>query len=509
MGGLTRAAVATGAAMVLLGSAAGGAAQANVTPAASAPVPGWSITPSPNPRAENGLLQAVSCSAISVCTAVGLHVEDSGIGVTLAERRSGGEWAVQSTPNPTGAEASALKGVSCPSGTLCTAVGQSVVGSGAQRTLAEHWDGGDWRIQPTPNPAGSKSSTLSAVACPSADTCTAVGTSNSKLLVERWGGARWRIQPAPVPPGAQFSELNGVSCEAASCIAVGDYVNSSGLDVTLAERWDRSAWRLVPAPTPSNQLNSFFTWVACPASSSCIAVGTSVDGSGNPAGTFAERWNGTRWTLQSTPTQRTAGGFLGSVWCLSATACIATGSTDAGTLAERLSGTTWSVLPTPDPPGTQGDFMNSVSCSSLSACIGVGGTSGFPPQTLAERWNGANWRIQPTPVLPGVQLLSNFSVACSAESTCVAAGGFENDGPGSVSLAERWRGSRMSAAQTAPAALSPRPYGGIAGCIRAAVGEGLDIGAAATRIGPNVAVTGPRRSQPVAEFAQIISLCAA
>src|SRR5215831_19127904 len=191
-----RAVVAFGAAVVLLGPAAGAAAQAGAAAAASAsaPVRGWSITPSPNPRAANGLLNAVSCSTTSVCTAVGLHVRESGLGVTLAERRSGGSWAVQSTPNPPRAAASALNGVSCPSGSACTAVGQFVLGSGAQRTLAERWNGRGWRIQPTPNAAGSPVSRLFAVACPAPDNCTAVGASESKLLVERWGGARWRLQ---------------------------------------------------------------------------------------------------------------------------------------------------------------------------------------------------------------------------------------------------------------------------------------------------------------------------
>src|SRR5437773_9601927 len=95
-GPFRRAVVAFGAALVLLGPAAGAAALADVTPAASAsaPVRGWSITPSPNPRAANGLLNAVSCPATSVCTAVGLHVRASGLGVRLAEQRRGGGWSV-------------------------------------------------------------------------------------------------------------------------------------------------------------------------------------------------------------------------------------------------------------------------------------------------------------------------------------------------------------------------------------------------------------------------------
>jgi hypothetical protein len=750
---------------------------------------------------------AVSCPTTSVCTAVGLHVRESGLGVTLAERRSGGVWAVQSTPNPAGAAASALNGVSCSSVSACTAVGQFTAGSGVQRTLAERWNGSSWVIQHTPNPARSPVSRLFAVACPAADRCTAVGTSNSKLLVERWGGARWRLQRAPVPPGAQFSELNAVTCTATtSCIAVGDYVNSSGLDGTLAERWDGSSWviqstpnppgvqffsvltgvsctasgaceasgawdggafaerwdgtawsvqavpapggqsaqlfgvscavsscvavgiyqdssgafvplgerwdgaawraqpvpsparasanylsgvscpspsdctavgqgngagtpfplgerwrggrwtienvpspagaaenqlngiacpatdrcvavgtigptrgvlspealwwngrawhlqhvpplpgtglnavscvtdtdcvavggpgagplaehwngkhwtvqptpkpagaqmaafnaiwcaaasscmavggyldatgrqfvlaerwnghtwQVVPAPTPSSPPNSFFTGVACPAPTDCIGVGASIDASGNPTGTFAERWNGHTWTLQRTPTQRTPGGFLGSVWCQSVTACLATGSTNAGTLAERLSGTTWTVQPTPNPPGTQGGFLSSVSCTSLSACTGAGaafGPGGFPPQTLAERWNGMRWRIQPTPLLPGIGDLSNFSVACPALSSCIAAGGFENDGPGAKTLTEQWRGTGALTTPTTPAAFSPRANRGILGCFHEAIGEGAVAGAAA-RLEPAIKALMPRRSQPAAEIERITSRC--
>jgi hypothetical protein len=235
-------------------------------------------------------------------------------------------------------------------------------------------------------------------------------------------------------------------------MAVGGYMDAKGDLHVLAERWNGHTWRVVPAPTPSSQPNSFFAGVACPASSACIGVGGSFSAVPNtpPTGTFAERWNGTRWTLQRTPTRHTPGGFLGSVWCTSVTACIAAGSTNAGTLAERLSGTTWSVLPTPNPPGTQGDFLNSVSCTSLSACTSVGlafGPGGFPPQTLAERWNGVRWRIQPTPLLAGVRDMNGPSVACPARSACIAVAGFENDGPGSVSLTEQWRGGKTASAR--------------------------------------------------------------
>jgi hypothetical protein len=804
---MSRVAAATGAAVILL--ATGGPVTAGVRAFSPlTPGSGWSITPTPNPQAGNGVLNAVSCPTRPVCTAVGLHVRESGLGVTLAERRSGGTWTVQSTPNPAGAAASALNGVSCSSGSACTAVGQFVTGSGAQRTLAERWNGRDWRIQPTPNPAGSPSSRLFAVACPAAGTCTAVGTANSKVLVERWGGARWRIQPVPVPPGAQFSELNGVTCTAAaSCVAVGDYVNSSGADVTLAERWNGSKWAIQPTPNPSGaQSFTFLSGVSCTARDACEASG------GSDAGAFAERWNGTRWSLQAIPAPAGAqfallfgvscaissceavGGYAGSsgafvplsarwngtawhaqpapnparastnylngvscpaasdctaagqgngdgtpfalgerwrdgrwrlqavpspvgaaenqlngiacpapgrcmavgtagptrgvssaealrwngarwsnqpiptvpgaslsaVACASPSACMAVGESDSGILAERWNGTRWriqpaptpqgavfsglggiscpspsfcmaagayssssspdgpvksfterwngkkwAIVPTPNPAGAVQTFLGPVSCTAPSACTTTGeqhsatgivhtvaerwnGTSWRiqatpnPPKAqfanlpglactgpsaclavgssdqgtlaerwngtrwriqpmpaspggqltglacpapaactavgftftpsggtiLAERWNGTTWRIQPTPLLPAAHDISPPAVACPARAACTAAGGFENDGPGSVSLALRWRGHGTSAAQTAPAAFSPRAYRGIVGCIRAVLGEGSATGTAA-RIRPRFKAPMPQQSRPAAGIERVTSLCTA
>jgi hypothetical protein len=48
----------------------------------------------------------------------------------------------------------------------------------------------------------------------------------------------WSSQPISIPAGATHSVLFGVSCTTpTSCVSVGDYVNASGLDVTLAESY--------------------------------------------------------------------------------------------------------------------------------------------------------------------------------------------------------------------------------------------------------------------------------
>ena len=186
-------------------------------------------------------------------------------------------------------------------------------------------------------------------------------------------------------------------------------------------------------------------------------------------------------------------------------------STNAGTLA-GLSGTTWNVLPTPQPAGAR-KATSSAACPARRCRASpvsdwpFAAPAGFPPQTLAERWNGVGWRIQPTPLLPGVGDLSYFSVACPAESTGIAAGGFENDGLGAKTLTVQWRATGTAVAQTAPPAFSPRAYRGIAGCIRAAMDEGLATEAAATRIGPKIKATMPQRSQPASGIERITSLC--
>jgi len=154
----------------------------------------------------------------------------------------------------------------------------------------------------------------------------------------------------------------------------------------------------------------------------------------------------------------------------------------------------WHIQPIPTPSG--GGLLNGVACPAPAACTAVGFTfTSSGGMILAERWNGTAWHIQPTPLPPAAHDISLPAVACPARAACTTVGGFENDGPGSVSLAERWLGSGTPAAQTAPGALSPRAYRGTVGCIRAAPGEGFAAGAAAPRTGPRFKGPMPQQSR--------------
>jgi hypothetical protein len=144
--------------------------------AAGAVTPAWHIQPTPNPAgAILSALTGVSCNSATACTAVGYYYNAGPVEVTLAERWNGTAWAVQGTPNPGGTHGSSLSGVSCTSATACTAVGEYTNASNVAVTLAERWNGTVWAVQATPNPSGAQGSGLIDVSCTSATACTAVG----------------------------------------------------------------------------------------------------------------------------------------------------------------------------------------------------------------------------------------------------------------------------------------------------------------------------------------------
>lgn len=141
-------------------------------------------------------------------------------------------------------------------------------------------------------------------------------------MVEHWNGRGWTLQPTPTLPHAKRGELLDVSCPTAqACIAVGDYRNGSGRQLALAEKWNGHRWNLLSTPTtPGAQNNSRLLSVSCATATACAAVGNA----GQHA--LAERWNGKRWTLQATPAPPGSNKALNSVSCVSAARCTAVGS---------------------------------------------------------------------------------------------------------------------------------------------------------------------------------------
>jgi hypothetical protein len=115
-----------------------------------------------------------------------------------------------------------------------------------------------------------------------------------------------------------------VSCSAPdACTAAGSYTIETQL--TLAERWDGTAWTIQATPNPDG--GGEFTAVSCPSAAACTAVGVN----------FAATWDGTSWNLQATPALP-LDYYLSGVSCTT-TGCVAVGSTE-GTVVEAFGGGT-------------------------------------------------------------------------------------------------------------------------------------------------------------------------
>jgi hypothetical protein len=339
-------------------------------------------------------------------------------------------------------------------GAALAAVGllAGVIVAGSGRALAS---GTFWTSQKSVN-ATAPGGQLASISCSSATACTAVGTSLNTaginvVLAERWNGSSWQRQPAPNPAEdtvpAVAPDLLGVSCPTVSfCEAVGTYHLGVAL-ISLAESWNGSRWKSQPFPFPAGgSITAGMTKVSCTSARFCEAVGSVALFGGTVP--LAANWNGTSWRLQYPPV--TAGaqsvGF-DTVSCVSPTFCEAWGggtpANPGPAVAERWDGTSWRLQTTP-----ANTAANSVSCVSARFCeaIGVSSSGG---QNDAAVWNGSSWRAQTMPVQSG-----NLSgLSCASPAFCQAVGEFFNNGGVQQSFAAAWNGKTWTAQSPAnPAA---------------------------------------------------------
>jgi hypothetical protein len=243
----------------------------------------WSVEQVPAPAGVglSSRLTSVSCTSAIACTAVGQSVSRDGTR-PLLERWNGITWSIER------ATGGSLISVSCISLLACTAVGRA-----GDQTLGEGWNGSRWSIQPNPHPrrfgGPGGDNELSSVSCESRHACMAVGDSgwgsgfNSVriTLAEHWNGAQWSVQPTPNP--IQLDELNSVSCSSIrSCTAVGEYTDRAG-DATLplVERWHGGRWSVVRTPrslSTGKSADPTLLAVVCFAKGNCLAIGDAEGG---------------------------------------------------------------------------------------------------------------------------------------------------------------------------------------------------------------------------------------
>src|SRR6266702_774346 len=196
-------------------------------------------------------------------------------------------------------------------------------------------------------------------------------------------------------------ELAGVAAVSAKDIwAVGGhYDSSSGQILSLIENWNGTRWSVATSPNPGS--GGSLSGVVAVSSINVWAVGTYYNKS-NTERTLIEHWNGTSWSVVKSPNVWLSTNYLSGVTAVSATDVWAVGTYDNSsgqelTLIENWNGTSWSVVPSSNPGSINYLFgVAAVSPTDVWA-VGYSFTGSSQIVTLIENWNGTSWSVVKSP----------------------------------------------------------------------------------------------------------------
>jgi hypothetical protein len=242
--------------------------------------------------------------------------------------------------------------------------------------LVEYWDGTRWLIAGTP---GSSAETLNAVAGTGPDDVWAVGTQNSEAsgqpgtlnMAAHRNGKTWTVVPTPnlgnsvsqtdVPTGVTAISAKDVwasgveftGCQAAVGARSGPRLAVGGRSpaMPLALRLRPGGLRRLPGATGQ-----------------CLVP-------------YVLHWDGTTWSLSTTPDPGGFGTALERISALSASDIWAIGQTQSPangpvrTLTERFNGSSWTTQASPDPGNAGNDELFAVATPGGHQFDAVGGAA--------------------------------------------------------------------------------------------------------------------------------------
>ena len=327
-------------------------------------------------------------------------------------------------PAPSGT--SDLGAVSCATARRCWAVGvagpNAAPASGVSVIDATSNGGVTWKAQQV---VGGSTPELSGVSCPTTTECMAVGSNGASLpgsgvvITTSDAGATW--SPALSPQNALV--VSSVTCASPiDCTAI----VSDGISTWSAHSPDFGQTWQQEGDLPSGFLPG--DDLTCVAGGTCIDAGYVPTTNGHGQGAVAVSADGGQtWALASVPSGT---GVLQSTACISATDCLAAGSTGTtvsdvvpakGELLHSADGGhTW----VPSTGALPVDDVYGLACPSADQCAMVGTTwKGFPAVGtggVAESTDaGLTFLSSPTSYVP----ITLTAVDCPSASGCVAVGG--------------------------------------------------------------------------------------
>jgi hypothetical protein len=314
----------------------------------------------------------------------------------------------------------------------------------------------DWTATEAPLPTNANGSpfvTLGSVVCTSDGTCVATGdytdTSGSQQgLIETLAGSTWTATEAPLPTGAGSNphvSLGAVVCPAdGSCVATGDYTDTSGSQQGLIETLATDTWTALVAPLPANAGGNPLASLDAPACSSdgtCVVTGDYTDSSSNVRSTIDTLSAGV-WSAQQAPLPlnvgTSPGSSIGAAACPADGSCVAVAdyndtSGNVQSSIDTLSSGHWSAMEAPLPSdeaasGHERNLLGPVSCPAVGSCVAVGSFTptsgnfrGFIETLADDTWTPLD---APLPAnAPSADAFATLGVVtCPAAGTCVAVG---------------------------------------------------------------------------------------
>jgi hypothetical protein len=246
--------------------------------------------------------------------------------------------------------------------------------------------------------------------------------------------------------------LNGVDASASNNVwAVGYSQAAFGArSNTLIEHWDGTQWQVVTSPNAGTSGDNALTSVEALSSTNAWAVGSSRTDTSRKS--LIQRWNGTAWTIVSSPNPGTLGNSLLGVEAAGPNDIWAVGWKNSGnglrSLLLHYDGTGWAegaTLPKVGV-GTGDNVLTSISAVSNDDFWATGYyVDGTQYKTLTLHYNGTTWSHVPSPNgADGTSILTGVDASSPTNAWAV---GFEYRAALDhyVASTQRWDGSSWSA----------------------------------------------------------------
>jgi hypothetical protein len=184
-------------------------------------------------------------------------------------------------------------------------------------TLIMRWNGTEWSIVPSPSP-GPNINFVHAISAASANDVWVVGSyyaadGATRTLTMHWNGSQWSVIPSPNPAQSGNYLYSVTAISATDAWAVGNYRSSNDTFLTLTLHWDGSQWNIVPSPN-GHPTDNFLNSVDASPTGSVWAVGHTgpID-----KRSLTMRWNGSEWVVIPSPSVEPRDNFVYSVSAIS------------------------------------------------------------------------------------------------------------------------------------------------------------------------------------------------